>query len=136
MRDRDAHIAAAEQARRDMLDVHIGRSVGLDADRPEPVGRILRERCRGPHPDEEHLPRTRDRRHRLLEPKVIDSPNAFRDRVGCGGEDFEEHRAHRVCVGDVPVVERLGPGLTGQSDLEVTIAPESHPLATADHRRW
>jgi len=135
MRDRDAHIAAAEQARRDMLDVHIGRRVGLHADRPEPVGRILRERRRGSHPDEEHVARSRDRFYRLLEPIVIDRPNAFRDGVSCGGEHFEEHRAHRVCVDDVPVVERLGPDLTDQTELKVAIATESHPLATADHCR-
>jgi len=124
-----------EQSRRDMLHVHIGRSVGLHADRTKPVGRVLCERRRGPDADEEHLSRVRDRLHRLLEPIVINGSNAFSDGVRSSSEHFEEHGAHRVRVGDVTVVERLGPALAGQGELKVAIPAESHSLAAADHGR-
>jgi len=135
VRDRDTHIASTEQTRRDMLHVHIGRSVGLHADRPKPVGRVLGQRRRCPDADEKHLSRVRDRLHRLLEPIVIDGSNAFSHGVRRSGEHLKEHGAHRVRVGDVAMVKRLGPDLAGQGQLKVAIPAESQSLAAADHGR-
>jgi len=135
MRDRDAYIAAAQQAGRDMLDMHVGRRVGLRADRAKPVGRVLGERRRGPDPDEQHLARGRDQLHRLLESAMVDRPNAFSDGLRGSGEHFDEDGAHRVRVSDVAVVERLGPDFAGQGELKVAIAAESHSLTTPDDGR-
>jgi len=135
MRDRDAHISAAEKARRDVLDVDIGWGVGVHADRPEAVSGILRKGCRGTDTDEEHLARVRDGFHRRFEPIVVDCSDAFGDGVRRGGEDFEQHDARRVRVGDIAVVERLIPRLARQHELKVAIASVSHALAAADHRR-